>query len=62
MTNDWNDQTHRVETIEMVIGLPDGFPPKYHRAVIRAAGMCTVKRHMETPPDFVITTQNGRMV
>ena len=60
-TNDRNDQAQRVATIEMVIGLPDDFPPKYHLAVIRAAGMCTVKRPMDSPPDFMITTRNGRL-
>ena len=56
MRTDWNEQTHRVENIGMEISLPAGFPEKYRRAVIRAAGMCTVKRHMEHPPAFHITT------
>jgi ribosomal protein S12 methylthiotransferase accessory factor len=60
MTNDWNDLSHRVASIAITIELPDGFPAKYERAVSRAAGMCTVKRHMEKPPAFVITTRNGR--
>ena len=59
MTSDWNEQSHRVENIEMTISLPDDFPAKYRRAVIRAAGMCTVKRHMEKPPAFRITARNG---
>ena len=59
MTNDWNDQSHRVESIAITIELPDGFPAKYERAVSRAAAMCTVKRHMEQPPAFIITTRKG---
>jgi hypothetical protein len=39
--------------------LPIDLTPAYERAISRAAGMCTVKRHMEKPPAFVITTRNG---
>ena len=59
MTSDWNEKTHRVENIEIEISLPGGFPDKYRRAVIRAAGMCTVKRHLEQPPAFHITTSSN---
>lgn len=59
MTSDWNDQSHLVENIEMDISLPDDFPDKYRRAVIRAAGLCTVKRHLENPPSFRVTAHNG---
>lgn len=59
MTNDWNDQSHLSENITIEITLPAAFPEKYRRAVTRAAGMCTVKRHLEKPPEFVITARNG---
>lgn len=59
MTNDWNDQSHLAENIAIEITLPADFPEKYRRAVVRAAGMCTVKRHIEKPPAFVITARNG---
>lgn len=60
MTNSWNDQTHLAENITIEITLPAEFPEKYRRAVMRAAGMCTVKRHLENPPQFVITTHNDQ--
>lgn len=59
MINDWNDQSHLAENIAIEITLPAEFPEKYRRAVVRAAGMCTVKRHMEKPPAFVISAHNG---
>jgi ribosomal protein S12 methylthiotransferase accessory factor len=62
MTSDWNEKTHLVENICLDIALPDGFPEKYRRAVMRVAGMCTVKRHLETPPEFKITARNGHPV
>jgi ribosomal protein S12 methylthiotransferase accessory factor len=60
MTNDWNDENHRVENINLRISLPDDFPEKYRRAVTRVAGMCTVKRHLDKPPAFRIAAHNGR--
>ena len=59
MTNDWNDKTHLAENVHIEVVLPPDFPSKYRRAVIRAAGMCTVKRHLEQPPAFHIAARNG---
>ncbi|MGB5984871.1 MAG: OsmC family protein [Desulfobacterales bacterium] len=56
MQGDWNEQRHLLERLRITIGLPDDFPEKYRSAVIRAAGMCTVKRQMQSPPQFDITT------
>jgi ribosomal protein S12 methylthiotransferase accessory factor len=60
MTSDWNEHTHLVENIGLDIVLPHGFPAKYRRAVMRVAGMCTVKRHLENPPVFKVSARNGR--
>ena len=46
-----------VERIELEIQVPPEFPEKYHEALIRAAGMCLVKRHFEKPPEFDIHTE-----
>jgi putative redox protein len=51
----WNETTHLVEKVSIEIQLPADFPKKYVPAVIRSAGMCTVKRHLERPPAFEIT-------
>jgi ribosomal protein S12 methylthiotransferase accessory factor len=45
-----------VEKIELEIQLPPGFPEKYREAVINAAQLCAVKKHLEHPPKFEITT------
>lgn len=47
-----NESTHMVETIDIDIRLPVGFPEKYKAAVVRAAQLCFVKKHLETPPKF----------
>ncbi len=51
-----NDETRRLDKIIIAIQLPDGFPAKYKNAVIRAAGMCSVKKALADPPEFEITT------
>lgn len=45
-----------VEKIDLEIQLPPGFPEKYREAVINAAQLCAVKKHLEHPPKFEITT------
>jgi putative redox protein len=38
------------------IHLPPDFPEKYKAAVIRSAEQCKVKKHLEHPPVFKVTT------
>jgi len=48
--------TGMVATIGLEIHVPTSFPEKYHAALIRSAEQCAVKKHMETPPKFAVTT------
>ena len=41
--------------IEIVITPPAGFPDKYRNALLNTANLCTVKKHILTPPEFRIT-------
>lgn len=43
--------------ISLEIELPAGFPEKYRESVIRAAELCTVKKHLERPPAIEVTTR-----
>jgi ribosomal protein S12 methylthiotransferase accessory factor len=45
-----------VETIGLEIRVPPGFPEKYLDSLIRSAELCAVKKHLEKPPRFEITT------
>ena len=47
-----------VEKIGLEIQLPPDFPEKYREAVINSAQLCAVKKHLEHPPTFEITTTN----
>jgi putative redox protein len=55
MKDERNPMTHLIETIHIDIKVPEGFPEKYHKALIRSAEVCTVKRNLEKPPTFAIT-------
>ena len=47
---------HGIGKIEIAIEVPPSFPEKYYDAVINAANLCAVKRHIQDPPEFVVTT------
>jgi ribosomal protein S12 methylthiotransferase accessory factor len=46
-----------VEKIDLEIQVPETFPEKYRDSLIRSAELCAVKKHLEKPPKFEITTQ-----
>lgn len=48
-------ETRKLTKVLMDIQLPEGFPQKYQKAVIRSAGMCSVKKALSSPPEFVMT-------
>lgn len=52
MRHERDPATKLVTKITLDIKLPAGFPEKYKDAIIRAADTCTVKRHLENPPDI----------
>ena len=48
--------THMVAKISLDIEVPASFPEKYKDALIRSAEQCAVKKHLENPPKFAVTT------
>jgi ribosomal protein S12 methylthiotransferase accessory factor len=48
--------TGMVRMVRLEIELPADFPERYREAVIRAAEQCAVKKHLEHPPAFAIST------
>jgi putative redox protein len=51
--------TGMVSTIAIEIHVPPDFPEKYLPALVRSAEQCAVKKHMEHPPRFAVTTVTG---
>lgn len=50
-----NEKTHLTERVRIHLELPPEFPAKYKTALTRAAGVCTVKRNILDPPEFLVT-------
>jgi len=46
-----------IDQIDLEILIPPGFPEKYRDSLIRSAELCKVKKHLEKPPQFNITTR-----
>jgi ribosomal protein S12 methylthiotransferase accessory factor len=49
-----DEERKRLAKIKIEIQLPQGFPEKYKKAIIRAADQCPVKRHIIEPPEFEV--------
>lgn len=49
--------TGMVDEIEIKIVVPPTFPAKYYDSLIRSAELCKVKKHIEKPPKFNVTTK-----
>ncbi len=47
--------TGLIREILMDLKLPEGFPEKYEKAIIRSMELCTVKKHLENPPECIVT-------
>ena len=52
-----NPITGMIGKIELEIQVPPSFPEKYRPSLIKSAELCAVKKLMETPPIFEITTK-----
>ena len=55
--NHANPTNGMVEEIDLEIQIPASFPEKYRDSLIRSAELCKVKKHLEQPPKFNVTTQ-----
>ncbi len=53
--SEFDPEEKRYPKISIDISLPEDFPTKYKKAIWRAANLCTVKKHILTPPEFNIT-------
>jgi ribosomal protein S12 methylthiotransferase accessory factor len=56
MRTHFNKEIGLVDNIELELHTPPGFPDKYRDAVINAMELCAVKKHLQQPPKFVIST------
>ena len=55
--NHRNPMSGQMEKVDLEIQVPPTFPKQYHSALIRSADLCLVKKTLENPPKFEITTK-----
>jgi putative redox protein len=48
---------NRLSRLTIDILLPSGFPERYRNAIVKTAELCTVKKVMMDPPEFVISAK-----
>jgi len=51
-----SDMSGMVRKIDLEIQVPESFPEKYRPSLIKSAELCAVKKHLEQPPVFEVTT------
>ena len=49
-----NAEEKRYHKTNVAITLPKDFPKKYKKAIVRAANLCSVKKHIINPPTYTI--------
>jgi putative redox protein len=52
---EYDESGRRLAKVSLSIKVPAGFPAKYRQALVRAAGLCAVKKAIADPPEFQIT-------
>ena len=57
-----NPTTGMIDSVDIEIQTPPGFPEKYIPSLIRSAELCAVKKHIETPPVFKVFTTAAQPV
>jgi len=57
--SDSGDGKKKLSRVAIEIDLPRGFPEKYRNAVVKAAGLCSVKKVLMDPPEFAITARTA---
>lgn len=51
-----DSERRMIRKIEIEIQLPPSFPEKYRQAVVKAAHLCAIEKHLEEPPRVEIRT------
>ena len=55
MRCEFDEKTHPCEKLNIDLKPSPGFPENYKKAMVRSTDLCTVKRRLEHPPEFVMT-------
>ena len=56
MSGDYDPEKRRFLKWGLHLTLPEDFPEKYRKSILRAMDLCAVKKHILNAPEFEITT------
>jgi ribosomal protein S12 methylthiotransferase accessory factor len=59
MRTRYNPAVGLIDRVELELTTPPGFPERYRDAIINAMELCAVKKHLQQPPAFAISTVPG---
>ena len=54
LTTERDRERGLITQVRLEVRVPEAFPAKYRDALLRAVDQCPVKRHLMTPPMFVL--------
>lgn len=54
---EWDDASNLYSLISLEIQVPPTFPEKYRESLVNAANLCSVKKHLQSPPRFEVATR-----
>ncbi len=54
LISDFDKEVKRYTKVKFELTLPDDFPEKYVKAMIKTVNLCTVKKHIMNPPEFEV--------
>ncbi len=54
---EYNKEIKLISKINVEVDLPEDFPMKYKDALLNAANLCTVKRHLAQAPEISVYTK-----
>jgi uncharacterized OsmC-like protein len=53
----WDEELKRFPVMDIGLTLPENFPEKYVKAIIRSVDQCVVKKHILDPPEFRVSVK-----
>ena len=56
MRTHFDPEAGLTDKVELELKTPPGFPDKYRDAIVNAMNLCAVKKHLQQPPAFTVTT------
>jgi ribosomal protein S12 methylthiotransferase accessory factor len=59
MRYEFDEKNELCRRMNIDLALPPEFPERYKKAIVRVMGLCSVKKQIMNPPEFIITAQPG---